>query len=226
MLLLIGSCLFGLVFVLLGVWMLKAKRLAETLPNVKVFAIIEFIGGGLFLVGGIIAIILSIPEIKETTTTPQELIAEKESVALKWTISSSSYPGTIDIELLQSVLDWFSTNCYGITNYSESIDSAVVTIRRHEPSQFLIYRQEEYSWMTEIEINLTINRDSNLMIGEYLIAGHTLYYFLGGGSSPGIETMKDESAIFLGIDEANIAKGTNLHIPIEGFEAIDNLILE
>ena len=51
---LIGSCIFGLVLIIVGIVFLKLQRKRE--------AIIEFIAGGFFLILGLFAIILSIPK--------------------------------------------------------------------------------------------------------------------------------------------------------------------
>lgn len=54
---LIGCCIFGFFLILLGVFFMKSQK--------KVVAILEFIVGGLFLVAGIFAIVISVPSQKQ-----------------------------------------------------------------------------------------------------------------------------------------------------------------
>ncbi|WP_147613929.1 hypothetical protein [Treponema pectinovorum] len=55
---LIACCVFGIFIILLGLFFMKSQK--------KDVAIITFIGGGLFLVAGIVAITLSIPSQKKS----------------------------------------------------------------------------------------------------------------------------------------------------------------
>ncbi len=54
---LIGCCIFGFFLILLGIFFMKSQK--------KSIAILEFIVGGLFLVAGILAIVLSVPSQKQ-----------------------------------------------------------------------------------------------------------------------------------------------------------------
>lgn len=57
------------------------------------------------------------------------------------------------------------------------------------------YRGEAFGWPSELELQVDVGQQAKTLREA---AGHTLYYFLGGGRRPGIATLKDQSATACG----------------------------
>ncbi len=202
-----------------------------------------FIGFGIFfifskkqkLAGGVvciaigICIFISIPIIAVHSflfSEKTESKTETQDVDLKWHLDySENLVGKIENDILLDVLSSFSKTFVLLEKYPNCIESANVIIRKYREDLYL-YRQEEYGWTTELDVEIKIKDNMNIKVGKYLLDGQTLHYFIGGGIHPGVEILKSESAIFIGIEEDKIKDGINLFIPVPEYEIIDNLIKE
>lgn len=139
---------------------------------------------------------------------------------------SNSVKGEVDIQLLEQVLKSFTQRCVPILKkYPNCIESATAIIRQYDPSdKYPMYRQEDYSWFTEIEIQIKIKDASSVIVNDYLLSGHTMTFFIGAGTSPGIEAGKGESATFIGVQKDKIIRGQKIFIPVADYKVIDQLV--
>ena len=148
-------------------------------------------------------------------------------IDMNWNATvSNSVQGTVDEQLLRQILMTFSRRCIPVIQQNPNcVEFANAEIQQYKPNdKFPLYRQEEYNWFTEIQINVKIKDDSRVMVGNRLLSGQTLWYFIGGGTSPGIDCLKSESAVFIGVDEKQIIDGQNTFVPIADYKLIDQLV--
>ena len=186
---------------------------------------------GFILLAFGICTFVSIPVIAAYSVFSQksntETLQEKEPIHISFKATvDSSVKGDVDVQLLEQIIKSFTQRSSNILKkYPNCIESATATIRQYDPNdKYPMYRQEDYSWFTEIEIQIEINKNSSVLANGYLLSGHTMTFFLGAGTSPGIEADKGESATFIGVQKDKIVRGQKIFIPVADYEAIDQLI--
>ena len=89
-----------------------------------------------------------------------------------------------------------------------------------------MYRQEDYGWLTEIEIKIKIKENTTAIEDDYLLSGQTMTFVIGAGNAPGIEADKGESATFIGVSKSEIPRGQKIFIPVEDYKIVDQLVKE
>jgi len=151
--------------------------------------------------------------------TDETHVERKESITWDVKIQDGLSAKTV---ILQEILSDFQGECKGIRDYTESVEAITATISKNDVPYS--YRQEKYGWMNEIEIQIEVKENTHLPWPR--LNGHTLYYFIGGGENPGIDILKDESAIFFGISENEIEKGKDTFISVPAFAKVDLLFTE
>jgi hypothetical protein len=102
-------------------------------------------------------------------------------------------------EAAQKVVEQFQKKCIGLQQYSDAVESAQVAY--YAPA--MNYRAEAYGWKGELEITLTIKQDAKLSSDLSSVAGHTLQYYVGSGTTTGILTQKAEGQLFYGMPVNN-----------------------
>lgn len=156
----------------------------------------------------------------------EELRAEK-NVSLNWNIiKAENIDGNVDEQIIKQILNSFTERAVPLLKkYPNCVESATAVICQWNLNdKYLIYRQEEYGWGIEIEVSIKIKDDVTVRDGKYLLSGHTLWYYLGGGKRPGIDCLKSESAIFVGVDSSRIKDGENTFISVPEYYIIDQLV--
>lgn len=139
---------------------------------------------------------------------------------------AKSVKGDVDVQLLEQILKSFTHRCSPILKkYPNCIESATATIRQYDPNdKYPMYRQEDYSWFTEIEIQIKMKDNPAVLANDYLLSGHTMTFFLGAGTEPGVEADKGESATFIGVPKDKIIRGQKIFVPVADYKVIDQLI--
>ena len=190
----------------------------------------KVIVGTVCLIIGIISFV-SIPliAIQSFLFSPSKTEVKQESKPIDINFHatvSKSVKGEVDVQLLEQILKSFTQLCVPILKkYPNCIESATAIIRQYDPSdKYPMYRQEDYSWFTEIEIQIKIKDASSIIVNDYLLSGHTMTFFIGAGTSPGIEAGKGESATFIGVQKDKIIIGQKIFIPVADYKVIDQLV--
>lgn len=208
----------GILLLILSVYSLFKIEKSKDNPNYKKAKIATWI---VIIIGAIFIIIpRSVWKVEKTR-------AEKEAnnLTINWKINISD--GLVaDEQTLKQLLTSFTERTIPmLKKYPNCIESATAIISQYNLNdKYQLYRQEEYGWGTEIQINIKIKDDDVVRDEKYLLSGHTLWYFIGAGKHPGIECLKSESAIFIGVDKLKIIDGVNTFVPVPEYRIIDQLI--
>ena len=144
-----------------------------------------------------------------------------ESFVLTWNYNGEVDPD-LQVELLEEILGDFYCMCKGLSEHPTAVESAKVSVTKL--LSWPTYQQETHNWGNVIEANIVIKKDADLPWPR--LNGHTLYYFIGGGENPGIDIMKDESALFFGLNENEFNANENNFVPAEVFRKVDSLYSE
>ena len=201
------------IFFVLGIFLLLSKE-----NKVTIGAICLTIG---------ICTFVSIPIIAIHSFLFSETKQENKTVDVDFNASiENSVKGDVDVPLLKQILKSFINRCMPVLNkYPNCIENAEAIIRQYDPNdKYPMYRQEDYSWFTEIEIQIKIKDDTSVFFNDYLLSGHTMTFFIGAGTTPGIEADKRESAAFIGVPKDKIIKGQKVFIPVADYKVIDQLV--
>lgn len=215
------SCGFLLLFFAIYLFV-KGKELRSDptayKSQIKGVSIILLIG--LFSIGGAL-VILQI----DNGNNASEVPAQTETTESHWILTGTNVK-SFDQEILETLLLTFQNHCKGWQQYPEAIESAEIKLSRWEKSDYEVYRQEDYGWYTEIELNIKIKDDAKLPTELRMVPGHTLYYFIGGGKKPGIEMLKDVSALFFGFKNGQFEKGKNTFVANDAYKIADEIVTE
>ena len=136
---------------------------------------------------------------------------------------------TFIIGLFNETLDYINSTILDYFNgediyYYEGIFNKCIHIKKNLGA-FLYYLNNNYFIPPQLKgIDIKIKDDVVVRDEKYLLSGHTLWYFIGAGKHPGIECLKSESAIFIGVDKLKIKDGVNTFVPVPEYRIIDQLI--
>ncbi|MBN2751438.1 MAG: hypothetical protein JXQ84_01905 [Rhodospirillaceae bacterium] len=81
------------------------------------------------------------------------------------------------------------------------------------------YRIDGYGWKTTIKIQVKLNENPKHIPNSYNAAGHTLWYFVGAGTKPGMLAQKAQSAVLCGM--VPDAKGSDVFKSVPGMATLD-----
>lgn len=99
-------------------------------------------------------------------------------------------------EQLRLAMKAWETAC---TPLSSEYWNDVVSAKATAYDEYADYRINDYGWKTAIEVQITISEKPKKIPSKYDAAGHTLWYFIGGGTKPGILAKKAQSAALCGM---------------------------
>jgi hypothetical protein len=100
--------------------------------------------------------------------------------------SSFSTPGASypDRTTIDEALAAFMQSCAPLT--TEYWSDVVTAVARVHQETYARARLERYGWRREIDIEIAISDHPKTIPRRFDVAGHTLHFALGGGTSPGI----------------------------------------
>lgn len=159
----------------------------------------------------------------------EETKRENKTVDMNWNATvSNSVRGDVDAQLLEQILKSFSRRCLPVLQkYPDCVEYAKAEIVQYDANdRYPMYRQEDYGWLTEIEIKIKIKENTPVIENDYLLSGQTMTFVIGAGNAPGIEADKGESATFIGVPKSEIPRGQKIFVPVEGYKVVDQLVKE
>lgn len=154
---------------------------------------------------------------------------ENKIVDMDWNATiSNSVHGDVDAQVLEQILKSFSRRCIPVLQkYPDCVEYAKAEIVQYNANdRYQMYRQEDYGWLTEIEIKIKIKENTSVIENDYVLSGQTMTFVIGAGNAPGIEADKGESATFIGVSKSEIPRGQKIFIPVEDYKIVDQLVKE
>jgi hypothetical protein len=116
-------------------------------------------------------------------------------------INVTSYTNTDDIEMAsQAIKVFLNKGCPDLAKYAGDVESFEATIGAEPVAG---YRTEKFGWTKEIDLQIRISQDATRIPPDSYARGHTLHYYLGAGTTPGVIIQKDQSYALCGAKEGS-----------------------
>lgn len=111
--------------------------------------------------------------------------------------------------------------CPRLTRYAGDITGVEVTLVK-ESEWVPTYLAETYDWPASLTFIVAVSDDATRIPNSVRAWGHNLYYNVGGGSQPGIDSSKPQARYVC--DGQNVAdRSSNWFKPAPGMKVVDRL---
>lgn len=107
-------------------------------------------------------------------------------------VDVSAVTSTHNREVVAKALSAFMKTCAGLQRYLADIDGAKVTPYIGAGGAY-DYRTEQYGWQDWLFLQVRVRQEARTIPAHYRAQGHTLNYYLGAGTRPGIAAQKTQS---------------------------------
>lgn len=122
----------------------------------------------------------------------------------------------VSAEQLRSAMKSWADACVPLTS---EYWGDVVAAKATAYDEYADYRLSGYGWKTTIEIEVKLSEKPKKIPSHYQAAGHTLWYYAGGGDKPGVLAKKAQSASLCGMTPD--PKGNDVFKPVPELAAFN-----
>jgi len=124
------------------------------------------------------------------------------------------------LQRVHAAVKVFQESCPELIGLWDKVVRAEVAYSEKNIPEEYDYRTKNYGWKKEVQLNVSILDNPSKLPPKYgNAAGHTLWYYLGGGDKPGIIAMKLQSAQLCPMDMPDPSR--DAFLPVAEMAVID-----